>query len=278
MIPKKKTSRYAVTPAKILRWEAEGRGTGEGPAYKPWLTVHDVPSKGLRVRAWSGKTERIHHLLSRLEHHFFLMLEHDPDVRDVREQYPLDLKKTKLIAQRLGIAHPWDRKTGCLVPMSTDFVYLKIVDGRPHRFARNLKYRRDLAKQRTIEKITIEQIYWEAEPEVDYGIVTEREIPRDLIRNLEWLHDALRPDYLAGLEEVALKVEAFLRPRVQNEDTALADLADQADIEFGLESGSSLAVAKWLLAHRQWRTDLRQRISPFTPLHLEPSPHASAAI
>lgn len=278
MLPRKKTSRYAVTPAKTLRWAAEGRGTGEGAAYKPWLTVHDVPSKGLRARAWSAKMRRIVHLLSRLEYYFFLILEHDPAVLDILEQYALALQKTKAIARRLGIVHPWDRKTGCLVPMSTDFVYLKIVDGRPRRFARNLKYRRDLARQRTIEKITIEQAYWEAEQGVDYGIVTEREIPRDLIRNLEWLHDALRPDYLNGLEEVVPKVEAFLRSRVEAEDTPLADLADQADRKFGLENGSSLAIAKWLLAHQQWRTDLRQRISPLAPFHLEVSPHAAAAI
>jgi hypothetical protein len=267
-----------VTPSKLLRWAAEGRGTGEGATYKPLLTVHDVPSKGLRARAWSVKMRRIVHLLSRLEYYFFLILEHDPAVLDILEQYALALQKTKAIARRLGIVHPWDRKTGCLVPMSTDFVYLKMVEGRPRRFARNLKYRRDLAKQRTIEKIAIEQTYWEAEPEVDYGIVTERQIPRDLTRNLEWLHDALRPDYLNGLEEVVPIVEAFLRPRVQQEDTALADLADQADRKFGLENGSSLAIAKWLLAHHQWRTDLGQRISPFDPLHLEVTPYAAVAL
>jgi hypothetical protein len=101
-----KLSRYAVTPSKLLRWAAEGRGTGEGASYKPLLTVHDVPSKGLRVRAWSAKLKRIVHLLSRLEYLFFLILEHDPAVLDVFEQYALALQKTKAIARRLGIAHP----------------------------------------------------------------------------------------------------------------------------------------------------------------------------
>jgi hypothetical protein len=278
MLPKNKISRYALTPTKILRWAAEGRGTGEGANYKPWLTVHDVPSKGLRTRAWSAKTKRTHHLLSRLEYLYSLTLEHDPDVTDILEQFPLDVQKTKLIAQKLGHSHPWDRKTGCLAPMTIDFVFFKVVDGRPRRFARNVKYRRDLGKPRTLEKIAIEQEYWRTEPDVDYGIVTEREIPPGLIWNLGWLHDALRPDYLAGLEEIVPKVEAFLRPRVEAQDTPLADLADQADRQFGLESGSSLAIAKWLLAHRQWRADLRQRISPFNPLHLEGLSHVAAAL
>ena len=271
-------SNYAITPAKILRWRAEGRGTGEGPDYKPWLTVHDVPSRGLRTRAWSEKTSRIHHLLSRLEYLFFLWLEHDPEVIDIREQYPLELEETKRIAQRLGHDHPWDRKSGCLVPMSTDFVYIKIVRGTPCRFARNIKYRRDLAKPRTQEKISIELEYWNARPEVDFGIVTEREIPPQLIRNLGWWHDALRSDYLAGIEESRPIVEAFLRPRVEAEDTPLADLTDQADLRFGLEPGSSLAVVKWLLAHNRWRAELTKLISPLAPLHLETPPHVAIAI
>lgn len=274
----KRLSHYAITPIKIFRWRAEGRGTGEGPDYKPWLTVHDVPSAGLRTRAWSAKTSRTHHLLSRLEYFFFLILEHDAEVTDIREQFPLDLGETRRIAQRLGHAHPWDRKTGCLVPMSTDFVYVKVVRGRPCRFARNIKYRRDLAKPRTQEKISIELEYWNADPEVDYGIVTERQIPPELIWNLGWWHDALRPDYLAGIEELVPMVEAFLRPRVEAEDTPLADLTDQADMHFELEPGSSLAVVKWLLAHNRWRADLKKLISPLTPLHLDTPPHVAIAI
>lgn len=278
MLFKNKMSRYSITPDKILRWMAEGRGTGEGPAYKPQLTVHDVPSKGLRFRAWSVKQRRTIHLLSRLEFNFFLLLGHNSDVLDFREQFPLGLEITKRIAQQLRISHPWNRKTGCLVPMTTDFLYRKIVDGRPRLYARNLKYRRDLAERRTIEKLAIEKAVWDEQPGVDFGIVTEREIPSTLIRNLEWLHDALRADYLAGLEEVVPKVEAYLRPRVLAEDTALADLTSTADSTFGLEPGSSLAIAKWLLAHRHWRVDLARPITPLVPLHLEEPPHAPVSV
>ena len=40
----------------------EGRGQGELASYKPWLTIHDLASKGYATRIYSQKTGRIHHL------------------------------------------------------------------------------------------------------------------------------------------------------------------------------------------------------------------------
>lgn len=39
-------SRYANTVSSIQRKLKEGRGLGRGKDYKPWLMVHDVPSRG----------------------------------------------------------------------------------------------------------------------------------------------------------------------------------------------------------------------------------------
>jgi hypothetical protein len=36
----------------------EGRGQGRGAKYKPWLCIHDVPSKGRAWRTKGWKTER----------------------------------------------------------------------------------------------------------------------------------------------------------------------------------------------------------------------------
>ena len=278
MSSQKRFSRYASTPEKLMRWEKEGRGKGAGADYKPWLTVHDVPSKGLRTRVWSAKTGRIHHLLSMLEYLYFIILESDPDVLDIWEQFPLSLERTKAIAEGLGHYHPWDRSSESLVVMTTDFVYPKIVGGQRVLFARNLKYRRDLKKLRTLQKIEIEREFWREKPDVDYASVTEAEIPRDLIRNLRWLRGSLRPDYLGEVESEVPNIEAFLRPLVIQGTTPLADLTDQADSKFGLEQGSALAVAKWLMAHRLWKTDLGRRISPIAPLLVDSFHYGTAVV
>lgn len=54
MLLGKKISRYAMTLAKTLRREAEGRGTGEGSGYKSWLTVYDGALAG-----WACIAERL---------------------------------------------------------------------------------------------------------------------------------------------------------------------------------------------------------------------------
>jgi hypothetical protein len=105
-------SRYGFDEAKIARFQKEGRGAGGGRDYKPWLTVRDVPSTG-RVHRFEGRiTGRVHHLLSDLEFRALLIYDWSDAVTDIREQFPLDRKATRRIADALGIRHPADTRTG----------------------------------------------------------------------------------------------------------------------------------------------------------------------
>ena len=98
--------------ASIQRKIKEGRGQGHFSEYKPWLTVHDVPSIGIVTRILGWKSGRLHHYLSEhfeLAHHY--QMEWSEQVIDIREQFPLlPLDKTLYIAQKLGIKHPTDPK------------------------------------------------------------------------------------------------------------------------------------------------------------------------
>jgi hypothetical protein len=58
---------------KIARFIKEGRGQGEGADYKPFLTIHDVPSNGLSSRVPGRKTGRLHHTLSKIERALILI-------------------------------------------------------------------------------------------------------------------------------------------------------------------------------------------------------------
>ena len=69
-----------------LRYLKEGRGQGSGSSYKPWIYIHDFPSRGVSARIMGRTTGRIHHLLSRNEEHYFYLLDADPSVLDIREQ------------------------------------------------------------------------------------------------------------------------------------------------------------------------------------------------
>ena len=44
-----------------LRYLKEGRGQGTGADYKPWIYIHDFPSRGISARIPGRTTGRIHH-------------------------------------------------------------------------------------------------------------------------------------------------------------------------------------------------------------------------
>ena len=45
--------------ATYLRFLKNGRGKGDLADYKPWITIHDFPSKGKVVRILGKKTKRM---------------------------------------------------------------------------------------------------------------------------------------------------------------------------------------------------------------------------
>jgi hypothetical protein len=93
--------RYQFTEAKVRKYIAEGRGSGDGASYKPWLTVYDLPSRGRSHRPFGIKTGRTHHLLSDGEWKSFIRFEYDATVLDIREQFPLDRHQTMRVARDL---------------------------------------------------------------------------------------------------------------------------------------------------------------------------------
>lgn len=64
----------------------EGRGQGTLSEYKPWITIHDLASRGVVSRVSGQKTGRIHHFLSKNETSFFYILDASDRVLDIREQ------------------------------------------------------------------------------------------------------------------------------------------------------------------------------------------------
>ena len=163
-----------------LRFLKNGRGSGELCNYKPWITTHDFPSKGKVVRILGRKTHRIHHLLSQYEKIYFLMLDYDPLVEDIKEQYPIPLYMSQLLAAKLGIRHPC--VNGFSYVMTTDFMFKR--EGVWH--AVQIKPQAETEKARVQEKFAIEKAYYE-KIGVDWQVVTEESLPRHISENYIWL-------------------------------------------------------------------------------------------
>lgn len=251
----------SITKPKIKRMLKEGRGQNHGKKYRPWLTIQDVPSLGLSTRIKGWKTGRVHHFLSKLELYYFYILEWAKGVLDIREQYPLPLEETQEIANRLGIKHPSDPKTKENIVMTTDFLIDTIKNNKVEMKARSIKPSKELINKRIIEKQEIERTYW-VEKGIDWGLVTEKEIPWTFANNVSIIHQAKDITAYKGINaDMVLTVGSMLFDKI-NSNKPLAEAANDVDDSIGLKPGSSLSIFYHLIANGLWNIDMYQPIDP----------------
>jgi hypothetical protein len=236
--------------AKYEQYVKVGRGQGEGSSYLPWISVHDFSSLGMVSRIAGHKTKRVHHFLSRNELSYFFLLEWSDKVLDIREQFPLfDVELAAGIARKAGIEYPRDNISGFPYVLTCDFM-ITTTEGLK---ARTVKCSAELQNKRTVEKLEIERRYWDRFG-IDWQIVTEREIPVQKCRNIEWLYVAADvPEYLISLREDFL---------CQIQSAALAgETAEAFDAQYGLPHGSGLRLLKNLLWNRELACDMERPLS-----------------
>lgn len=255
--------RFRSSPESIEKRIAEGRGQGEGANYRPWLDVQDFASRGVIHRPLGLKTGRVHQLFSDLELKIFLIYELLISITDIREQFPLlPLEETLEIARMLGIKHPRDPVTGYPIVMTTDFL-LKLKLRREIVFhARTAKYKKDLDDPRLSEKFQIEHFYWFKRREIDWGCVTDEDVPPILAENAALIHPFHLLSDLHPLTEKEVRKIAFdLAHRVRREELPLQDIVSDSDQKFGLPSGKSFSIVCHLIARNVWRVDLLKPIT-----------------
>ena len=247
---------------RYIRDLRNGVSQGPGASYIPGISIHDFPSRGISSRSYGQTTGRIHHCLSRNEEYYFIILDHDPDVLDIREQFWLRLSETLEIASRLNIRHP--RQGNFPSPISTDFVITR----RDGIYARTVKESRELEDPRVLEKFSIEFQYWK-EKGIDWKVVTENEINRDLARNLRWLHSGpsvteIIPD--AGLREEASDLLIELIGERQFPFSGMLEIVEEG---LGLPSGAAITLFKHLVLAGRVPLDLSQPINFLDPFAKE---------
>lgn len=250
--------RYAMDEDKIARFIKEGRGQGEGADYKPFLTIHDVPSNGLSSRVPGRKTGRLHHTLSKIERALILIYDWDDNVSDLREQFPLDREVTRQIAASMGVKHPQDPKTGVDIVMTTDVVVTCGKDAEKRLLPRAAKTTKELNESpRVIEKLEIESRYWEMLG-APWALITEREIPAVRIGNLEWLSEMRslehlvtpHPDYWRD------RCQQFIHALARTQGASMQWLCQQLQDEYGFEVGEPLTALRHLASNKRLAYDL----------------------
>lgn len=259
----------AIDRTRIESFVKEGRGQGEGGAYKPWLTVRDVPSKGRAAREKGWKTGRTHHLLSNHELFTYYCLCWARSVTDIREQFPLlPIEETLALAEECGIKHPTHPKTQEPVVLTTDFLITLERNGKRVEEARTVKEVVALQSQHTLEKLELERRYWQAR-HIEWSIITEREIPLVVAKNVELLYEAHSlPSFTSLTSEEFTDIAHVLTCLMTETSQVLRNATSACDKKLGFEPGTSLQVAYFLLATRQWRVDMFTPINPTKPLNL----------
>lgn len=253
----------ANTEKQTDKKKKEKRGEGQFNQYKPWLTIQDVASDGLSTRLVGKKTGRMHHLLSTLELNYFHILEWSDEIIDIREQYPLDLSETIAIAQEINVCHPPRSDPKNPVVITTDFLLTLRQPIGTKEIARTIKYSKDLADRRILEKFEIERLYWQ-ERKIDWGIVTELDINKILVKNLKWLYRYREIKSLPDLidSKQISKLSEYMFQFVSEKQLALKSIAQNCDEKFSLPLGTSLAVVRYLLATYKWQVNMFKPIQP----------------
>ena len=163
----------------------KGRGTGDLETYQPWHFVQDFAGIGTKHKIPSIIMDRDRHALSTNEMHLILFVEMASNVYDSKEQFPLDLETTQLIAEQMGVKHPRQPGKDEDKIMSIDLLIIYI-DGT--RRGISVKPISDLMDPRTIEKLEIERI-WCCIKGIKWSLFTDEDVPLGLKANITRLYE-----------------------------------------------------------------------------------------
>ncbi len=253
-------------PISYERKLNEGRGEGAGKNYKPWYEVGEkVVFPGIKNQKGRGngnrvpglKTKRVHHLLSDHEKLLFMTFDLNPDVADIREQFPLkDIDLARKIAVELGIKYPSHVENHIL---TSDF-FLDFKNG--HKEVITFKPLANITP-RQLELFQIERSYWENQG-VPWKLMTEKGIPNnqtylknflDVYRSVSAFHDG---DFqIDQIKDFYFYLES--KCHLKNV-LGIVDFCKQADKDLGYQEDVCLRMLKILRGKRLIEMDLNLNV------------------
>ena len=250
--------------SKIDKWIKEGRGTGSGADYQPWLKIQDVSSLGRSTRLKGIKTGRQHEFLSDLERNYFYLTEFSDVILDIREQFPLlPQEETFAIAEELGIKHPADPKTGDPIVMTTDFLLTVDKGQGVFEVAHTIKMKDKLLEERVLEKFEIEREYWKRRS-INWATVTEEEIHKTMARNISYIHDYFdirSYDVYQEMDDQHIEdLSISLMNRLLNNSRSIREITNGFDADTHLPFGSGVTLFYHLLARKIVVIDMQKPI------------------
>lgn len=246
------------THKTVARKIAQGYGRGEGLSYKPFFSGHEFASSGRYVRMPGRTIPRLYCFMSGLEADAFVYYDNMPDVSDILEQYYDTLEETLEIADLLHKRHPFSGKY--YNPVTTDLLIRK----GDVWIARAVKTSRDLKDRRTLDKLEIERVYFERH-NIEWKIITEKELNRDLTQNLNWLWYGELPNAVISDPQRLLEAESVFQQWYDEDLLPFPFILDRIETAFHLPPGGGVCIFKSLLRKGRIRIDLTKPLNMLNP-------------
>lgn len=126
--------------------------------------------------------------------------------------------------------------------------------------ARTVKSSSELEKKSILERLEIERRYWTTK-NIEWGIITQKEILTVMAKNIEWIHQSLDTYEERGLaKEKLYQLAEILVYELRNSNTSIRKITANFDKENNVDVGTGLFIFKHLLATKQITTDMGIKI------------------
>lgn len=182
------------------------------------------------------------------------------------------MEETIVIAEELGIKHPTDSKVQEPIVMTTDFLLTVDKGEGPVELARTIKMKDELLKERVIEKFEIERVYWERR-QIDWGIVTELEIPKEMARNISYIHDYYSLEYFDAFQSLSSKhiedLAMALLQRFLTSNQSVRALTTEFDKDTHMPLGSGITLFYHLIAQKVIQINMQEPLNVEQPIVIQ---------
>lgn len=224
----------------------------------PGVSLQKFSSQGQVWRVYCRTTGRVHVYFSKLEYMTHFILDLNPYVIDIKDQYSHDLTVSIEQAVKLGINHiPQNSKEK--VPLTTDIVVVFAgIDGGPNfTVAIYVKYAKSLESYRTVEKLELEKESI-AQMGAPLFIASEETINKTIWTSLDWMA-TVNIEHLKGDTTVEYATEIY-EILEASPDEKLTTVLNRLDQQEGFPDGYYLREFKCLLQYGLLSFDLTKNV------------------
>lgn len=158
------------------RKKAEHRGEGVLENYRPWIRAQEFnANQGTSYIVTDPYTHRSVHLLSTGEMMAWYILRYDKNIKDIREQFPLDIETTERICEEKRLKHPSvNTSTGYHNSVMTSDFLVDFKDGSEKVYS--VKYSDHYLKDKiAVNNLVIEKCYWNMKG-IPFIIITREQL------------------------------------------------------------------------------------------------------